>query len=66
MENCRNKVRIAAHCAAPVGYDIAFRDGAPRGDEPDMVQAPTIGDAFREAGRRVGGSGRRACPTWKG
>ena len=28
-------------------------DGAPMGDEPEIVQARTIEDAFREAGRRV-------------
>ena len=52
-ENCRNTVRIAAHCASLLGDESKSRDGAPMGDEPEIVRAGTIEDAFREAGRRV-------------
>ena len=52
-ENCRNTVRIAAHCASLLGHEPRSMDGAPKGDEPEIVQARTMGDAFREAGRRV-------------
>jgi hypothetical protein len=52
-ENCRNTVRIAAHCAALVGYENRYRDGAPMGDEPEIAQVRTLADAFREAGKRV-------------
>ena len=52
-ENCRNTVRIAAHCASLLGHEPKSRDGAPTGDEPEIVHARTIEDAFREAGRRV-------------
>ena len=53
QENCRNTVRIATHCASLLGHEPKSRHGAPMGDEPEVVQARTIGDAFREAGRRV-------------
>ena len=49
-ENCRNTVRIAAHCASLLGDESGSRDGAPMGDEPEIVHARTIEDAFREAG----------------
>ena len=52
-ENCRNTVRIATHCAALIGYEISFRNGAPTGDEPEIVQARTLVEAFRQAGQRV-------------
>ena len=52
-ENCRNTVRIAEHCAALVGYENKYRDGAPVGDEPEMLRVRTLADAFREAGKRV-------------
>ncbi len=52
-ENCRNTVRIAEHCAALVGYESKYRDGAPIGDEPEIVRVRTLADALREAGRRV-------------
>ena len=54
-ENCRNTVRIAAHCASLLGHEPRSRDGAPVGDEPEIVHARTMDDAFREAGRRVRG-----------
>ena len=52
-ENCRNTVRIAEHCASLVGQQTRSRDGAPVGDEPEVVRVRTLADAFREAGRRV-------------
>ena len=52
-ENCRNTVRIAEHCATLVGHETRSRDGAPVGDEPEVVPVRTLADAFREAGRRV-------------
>ena len=52
-ENCRNTVRIAEHCASLVGQQTRSRDGAPVGDEPEVVRLRTLADAFREAGRRV-------------
>ena len=52
-ENCRNTARIAAHCAALVGYESKYRDGAPMGDEPEIMRVNTLADAFREAGKRV-------------
>lgn len=52
-ENCRNTIRIAEHCAALVGYQNRYRDGAPVGDAPEVVRVRTLADAFREAGRRV-------------
>jgi hypothetical protein len=53
QENCRNTVRIAEHCAALVGYENRYRDGAPVGDPPETVRVRTLTDAFKEAGRRV-------------
>ena len=53
QENCRNTVRIAAHCASLLGHEAKARHDAPMGDEPEVVQARTINDALREAGRRV-------------
>ena len=38
-ENCRNTVRIAAHCASLLGDEPKSRDGAPMGDEPEIVRA---------------------------
>ena len=52
-ENCRNTVRIAAHCASLLSHEPRSMDGAPMGDEPEIVHVRTIEDAFREAGRRV-------------
>ena len=51
--NCRNTVRIAAHCASLVGHDNQTRDDAPLGEEPEMVGAATVEDAVRAAGKRV-------------
>ena len=51
--NCRNTVRIAEHCATLVEQSPLVRDGAPLGDEPEIVSVRTIRDGFREAGRRV-------------
>ena len=52
-ENCRNTVRIAEHCASLVGQQTRSPDGAPVGDEPEVIRVRTLADAFREAGRRV-------------
>lgn len=52
-ENCRNTVRIAEHCATLVGYENRYRDGAPIGDEPEILRVRTLADAFREAGKHV-------------
>ena len=51
--NCRNTVRIAAHCAALVGHDNHTRDDAPQGEEPEVLSVPTVADAVRVAGKRV-------------
>ncbi|MDE0660917.1 MAG: NERD domain-containing protein [Gammaproteobacteria bacterium] len=60
--NCRNTVRIAAHCASLVGHDNKVRDEAPTGEDPVMVSAQTIGEAFRAAGKQV----RELCESGKG
>ena len=60
--NCRDTVRIAAHCASLAGYENRFLDDAPLGDEPSVVRVRTINDAFREAGRRV----RQLCQHAQG
>ena len=52
-ENCRNTVRIAEHCASLVGYENKYRDGAPIGDEPEVLRVASLNDAFKEAGKRV-------------
>ena len=51
--NCRNTVRIAAHCAALAGYENRVLDGAPLGDEPGVIRARSIEDAFRKAKQQV-------------
>ena len=51
--NCRNTVRIAAHCASLVGHDNQTRDDAPQGEEPEVVSVATVADAVRVAGKRV-------------
>ena len=60
--NCRNTVRIAAHCASLAGYENKVLESAPLGDEPAVVSAPTIEAAFREAERRV----QQLCQPDKG
>ncbi len=47
--NCRNTVCIAEHCAALAGYENRVIDGAPLGDQPAVVRARTMEDAFRKA-----------------
>ncbi len=47
--NCRNTVRIAEHCASLAGYENRVIDGAPLGDQPAVVRARTMEDAFRKA-----------------
>ncbi len=51
--NCRNTVRIAAHCAALDGFENRVLGGAPQSDEPADVWARNMQDAFSEAKRRV-------------
>ena len=51
--NCRNTVHIANHCATLVGLENKVRDGAPVGDEPEIVEVANLKNAFKEAGKRV-------------
>lgn len=51
--NCRNTVRIAEHCASLVKQSNKVKDGAPIGDVPEFLTAPTLRDAFQLAGKRV-------------
>jgi hypothetical protein len=51
--NCRNTVLIAEHCAALVGYENSYREGAPVGVAPEVVRVRTTAEGFKEAGRRV-------------
>lgn len=51
--NCRNTVRIAEHCAKLVNQSNKVKDGAPIGDSPEFLTAPTLRDAFQLAGKRV-------------
>ena len=51
--NCRNTVRIAAHCASLVGHENQVRDDAPLGEEPAMVSVGTLREAVRTAGRQI-------------
>ena len=52
-QNCRNTVRIAAHCAALVGYEHKVREDAPLGDEPEIERTATVTQALMVAGKRV-------------
>ena len=64
--NCRNMVRIAAHCAALAGYENRGLDGAPQGDEPTVVQA---GTSKKPSARRNSSSCNSALPigaAWRG
>jgi len=51
--NCRNTVRIAEHCANLVNQTNKVKDGAPIGDTPVLLSAPTLRDAFQLAGKTV-------------
>ena len=51
--NCRNTVRIAAHCAALVGHDNQTREDAPRGEEPEIISVATLREAVRAVGKRI-------------
>ncbi len=51
--NCRNTVRIAEHCANLVNQTNKVKDGAPIGDTPTLLSAPTMRDAFQLAGKTV-------------
>ena len=60
--NCRNTIRIAAHCASLAGYENEVRGGAPLGDEPEIMRVRTLADALREAGKRI----REYCMPGRG
>ena len=60
--NCRNTVRIAAHCASLVGHENHTRDDAPEGEEPAMVPVGTLREAVRVAGERI----RELCLSNRG
>ncbi len=51
--NCRNTVKIAKHCADLIGIEPSVRDGAPAGDDPEMLQSPDFKAAFRLAAKKV-------------
>lgn len=51
--NCRNTVLIAKHCADLIKQTHKVKDGAPTGDAPEFLTAPTVHDAFQLAGKRV-------------
>jgi hypothetical protein len=51
--NCRNTVQIAEHCAGLVKQPNKVKDGAPIGDPPDFLFAPSMREAFQMAGKRV-------------
>jgi len=60
--NCRNTVKIARHCASLVHEAVQVRDGAPTGDDPEMIRVASLKAAFEEAGRKV----RYLCGTTAG
>ena len=51
--NCRNTVRIAEHCAGLIKQVHKVKEGAPTGDSPEFLTAPSVRDAFQLAGKRV-------------
>lgn len=51
--NCRNTRRIAEHCSQLIHEEPRVKEGAPVGDEPQVVQAPNIKEAFRTAAKKV-------------
>ena len=55
--NCRNTVRISAHCASLVGRKNQSREGAPEGKDPEFVPVGTVREAVRAAGRQI----RKLC-----
>jgi hypothetical protein len=51
--NCRNTRRIAEHCSQLIHEEARVKEGAPLGDEPQVVQAPNLKEAFRLAAKKV-------------
>lgn len=51
--NCRNTVKIAEHCSELIGESAKTRDGAPIGDQPSLVAAESLDDAFQKAGKVI-------------
>ncbi len=51
--NCRNTVRIAEHCADLVNQSNKVKEGAPIGDKPAILEAKSISDGFKQAGKIV-------------
>lgn len=60
--NCRNTRRIASHCAQLIEQTSHQREGAPLGDEPELVDAPDVASAFE----RVSDTVRRWCMPGEG
>ena len=60
--NCRNTVKIAEHCAGLIGIEPSVRDGAPAGDEPEILQSSDFKEAFRLAAKKV----NEWCQSGKG
>lgn len=51
--NCRNTKRIAEHCSKLVGALAQVREGAPIGDEIEVLKATNLKEAIRMAGKKV-------------
>ncbi len=51
--NCRNTVKIAQHCEAFVNRPITVKGNAPVGEDPEVLQAQTVEQAFRLAEKKV-------------
>ena len=60
--NCRNTIKIAEHCAGLIGIESSVRDGAPAGDEPEILQSGDFKEAFRVAAKKV----NEWCQSGKG
>ena len=51
--NCRNTVKIAQHCADLVDIDPSVKDGAPEGDEPEILHAADLNASMQKASKKV-------------
>ena len=51
--NCRNTKRIAEHCSQLIQTEAKVREGAPLGDQPEMLKAASLKEAFRIASKKV-------------
>ena len=60
--NCRNTARIAEHCADLINEPSQIKEGAPQGDNPEIITAPNLDQAFREVAKKV----RSWCPSTAG